>query len=244
MRIIACILLVVLMATGAAAQEALPLEFDTFVSGTLTNEVFEVTYSFKAESGQLVLIEMLPKPGTYDLDPALLLRDSSGKVLAVNDDFDFPTSLIAIKLPANDSYTVLATRSGGSTGSSTGDYVLRARLVQPLAAGQTVEATIFSDLETAVAERYVLMPEASGALEITFSQQPGELYASLELSDWVGENEFVKRLFDLSDTAGLSRATLAVEVEAGKLYILTVDKAPFSFVFGDEITATVKITVN
>jgi hypothetical protein len=243
-RIVIGILLIVLAATGAAAQEASPLEFDTFISGTLTNSAFEAAYSFEAESGQMVMIEMLPRPGTYDLDPALVLRDSAGNILAVNDDFDYPTSLIVVKLPANDRYIVLATRSGGSTGTSAGDYILRARRVQPLTAGQTVEAVIFSDQEKAVAERFVLMPEASGALQITFSQQPGDLFASLKLSDWQADNSYSTTLFRMDDTSRLSRAALTVEVEAGQVYILTVDRALFSFAFGQDISSSIKITVN
>lgn len=234
--------LVVLLAQTAAAQETVPLEFDTLMTGTLTASVFERVYTFQGRAGDVVLVDMLPRPGTYDLDPALILRASDGTPLATSDNFDFPSALVVAELPADGTYNILATRSGGSTGVSTGDYVLRAQRVQPAGPGTSVEVMIYSDQQKDLPERVVFYPQTSGPMQITVAQELGDLYASLALSEWQTGNNYISML-RVDDTYRMTKAALTFEVEAGQFYVLTVRKALFSFVFGQDISAVIKISV-
>lgn len=241
-----CLMILMLSAMmrvgSTAAQEApVPLTLDEFVEGTLTETDFEDTYTFAGEAGQLILIEMLPKPGTFDIDGYLSLADADGNVLAENDDFNFPLALVVAELPAGGDYTIRATRSGFSAGSTVGEYILRARAVEPLAAGTTVEATITSDLEADLPSLFVLRPAESGPVRLIFRQTVGDLYAALRVSRWQN-NSFSADLANLENTRRVAEAALTVELEAGGFYILSITRSFTSFVF-EVVEATVSLTV-
>src|SRR5574337_1217495 len=106
-------LLSVLGISAVAAQDKTPIEFGQWVEGTLSDATYEAKYTFSGTKGQIILVEMIPKPGTYDLDPALVLRNSDGDIIGQNDDFSYPLSVVVAELASDDTFTVLATRSGG-----------------------------------------------------------------------------------------------------------------------------------
>lgn len=228
--------------SAVAAQDTTPIELGTWVEGELTNATYEVKYSFEGKAGQIVLVEMLPKPGTYDLDPALILRDSDGDILGQDDDFSYPVSVVAAELGADENFVVLATRSGGSTGSTEGAYWIRVSVVEPLTAGSKVEATLTTDSENETPNLFVIRPEESGEVKIGFSQEPSELYASVELSQWISDT-YPTTVFSLDDTAKVTNASVSVELEAGQIYILNVSRSFGAFSFDDaELVVTVSIS--
>lgn len=235
--------LIILSAGSIAAQDKIPIEFGQYIEGELTNSAYEVKYTFEGKAGQVVAVEMLPKPGTYDLDPALILRDSDGDILGQNDDWDYPLSLVVAELPADEQYTILATRSGGSTGSSQGTYWIRAMLVEPVESGAKLEATIVSDYDKEVPNIFVLRPTETGDVKIGFSQEVGELFAAIELALWKNNSYGGDTVMSLDNTAKVSSATFTVGLEAGQIYVLTVRRAFGSYVFGSE-ESIVTITVN
>lgn len=225
-----------------AAQDATPLVFDEYVEGELSNRAYEVKYTFEGNSGDVISIEMLPKPGTYDLDPYIILRNSEGDVLAENDDFGYPLSLIVAELPADGTYTILATRSGGSTGSSEGEYWLRVKHAVVAESGSALEATIYSDSDKDVPNLFVLRPTESGPVTITYSQTVGELFGSMEISTVDLTYGGQERIAELGNTSKVSKATLELELEGGIFYIINVSRSFSSFVF-DEAEATITIGI-
>jgi hypothetical protein len=239
------VLLVVLAALGAsvaAAQEKTPLEMGQWMEGTLTNDSYEVKYTINGAKGQIILVQMLPKPGTYDLDPALVLRNSDGDIVGQNDDYSYPLSVVVAELPSDDTYTILATRSGGKTGSSTGAYWVRADAVEPLKPGSKLDVTISSDSEKDIPSVYVLRPESSGPVKVGFSQKPGDLYASLDIGVWQ-DDSYPTSVMSLSDTAKVTGATFSVDLDSGQIYLLMVKRAFGAFSF-NSADATVTVTVN
>lgn len=228
--------------SAVAAQDKTPLEFGQWVEGTLSNDTYEAKYTFSGTKGQIVLLEMIPKPGTYDLDPMLVLRNSDGDIVGQNDDFSYPLSVVVAQLPADGNYTVLATRSGGKGGSSEGDYWLRGTNAEPLAAGAKMDITLTSDSEKDTPNVFVLFPDKDTSVKIGFSQKVGDLYASLDIGLWV-DDSYPTSVMSLSDTTKVSAATFSVELQAGNFYIMTVKRAFGSFVF-DTVESTVTITVN
>lgn len=242
LSLLVAVLLAAFGASVVAAQDKTPIEFGQWVEGTLSNDTYETKYTFSGSKGQIILLEMIPKPGTYDLDPAVVLRNSDGDILGQNDDFSYPLSVVVATLPSDGDYTVLATRSGGKGGSSEGDFWLRASVVEPLSGGTKTDVTITSDSEKDTPTVFVLAPESDGAIKVGFSQQIGDLYASLDIAEWV-DDSYPTSIMSLSDTSKVSAATFSVELEGGKLYVMTVKRAFGSFVF-DTKDATVTITVN
>jgi hypothetical protein len=171
-----------------------------------------------------------------------VLRNSDGDILGHNDDFSYPLSVIVVELANDDTYTVLATRSGGKDGSSVGDYWLRVSVPDLLASGSKVDATLTSDSEKEVPNVFVLHPDTDGAIKVGFSQKLGDLFASLDISKWV-DDSYPSSVMSLSDSTKVSGATFSVTLEAGQFYILMVKRAFGSFSF-DKIDAKVTITVS
>ncbi len=233
---------VVFGATVVAAQDKTPIDLDTWTEGELTNNEYEAKYTFSGTAGQVVLVEMMPKPGTFDLDPALVLRDSDGDVLGQNDDFSYPLSVVVAELPADEDYTVLATRAGGSTGSSEGAYWLRVSVVEPVEKGAQLEATLNSNSEKSVPSVFVISPPENSSYKIGFSQEIGELTASVRVIQWDGSDYGGSNVISMDDTSKVSEATFTVQLDSGSFYVIVVREG-FSFIF-DEVEATVNITVN
>lgn len=239
------IVLVVLAAFGSglvSAQDKTPIEFGQWVEGTLTNSEYEIKYTFQGTKGQIILVEMMPKPGTYDLDPAVILRDSDGDVLGQSDDFNYPLSLVVAELTSDEEYTLLATRSSGSTGSTEGDYWVRVSAVEPLKAGDKIDATITSDSEKETPNVYVIRPESNATIKLGFSQQVSDLFAGLDLSMWENDT-YPTTIFSMDNTAKVGSATFSIDLEAGNFYILTVNRSTSSY-FSDTPESTVTVTLN
>lgn len=241
--LMAAALLMVMGMSVTAAQDKTPIEFGEYVEGEISNKDYEFKYTFEGEKGQLISVEMLPTPGTYDLDPYIILRDSDGDVIAENDDFGYPLSLVVAELPANETYTILATRSSGSTGSSEGGYWLRVNKVEPVTSGAKLEATITSDSEKETPNYYILRPEKSGPVTIGFSQDVNELFASVKVSTWNLDFGGEDTVAELGNTARVSQASLTVDLEADTFYVLRVERSFSSYSFDVE-EATVQVTVD
>jgi len=240
------ILLVLLSAMGAAgvvaAQDKKPLEMGQWVEGTLTADTYEAKYTFTGTKGQLILVQMIPKPGTYDLDPDVVLRNSDGDILGQNDDYSYPLAVVVSELPADGTYTVLATRSGGKTGTSTGDYWVRADAVDPLTPGTKLDVTLHSDSSKATPNVYVIRPTSSGPVKVGFNQKIGDLYASLNIGQWT-DDSYPTSVMSLSDTTKVSAATFSVDLEANTIYVLVVDQG-FGSYSSNPTDATVTVTIN
>jgi len=228
--------------SAVAAQDIIPLEFDTYVEGEITESAFEVFYTFTGKAGDLVMIEIFNKPGTYDLSPSVVLRDAVGRELAKVETY-FAGVAVA-ELTADGNYTVVATRYDGADGTSTGPYWMRARVVEPLGVGAKVEASLMSDSEKRLPQFFVLKPEATGAVKLSMTQTLGGLYGGLRVVDPnPPEDTFMSEitLLEIRETAGVSSASFTLELEGGKYYILQV--LDESYVY-DVPDATVTITVS
>jgi hypothetical protein len=225
---------------AAQAQDALKL--GEMVAGVIDNANYEVQYSFSGKAGDTVLVSMFPKPGTYDLSPVLILRDSKKAPLARNEGFTASGATIVAELPADGDYSILATRQGGSTGSSEGEFVLRANIVRPLSEGDVVDATIYAKVEKNVPEQFVFSPTKSGSIKVGFSQQVGDLFPLIELREWTVDNDGAF-LFDIDAPARISEGALKVDMDAGKLYVLTVRKSDW-IDLQDDVEATIRFSFN
>jgi hypothetical protein len=96
------------------------------VQGTIQGTSASAQYVFTASQGDVVSIRMTRQSG--DLDPVLILLDPNGKEIARVDDAANPTNrdalLQGITLPANGTYTIIATRFQEDAGLTNGDFSL------------------------------------------------------------------------------------------------------------------------
>lgn len=246
----------------AQAQGGGTLAPDQWTEGTLTLEDCVHTYTFQGTAGSLVTVEGFEPSGAYQLDPALVLADSTGSVLDSNDDFAGLSSLLVASLPADGEYQVLMMPSGLYTSQTSttdpistwtlacapdlavGTYRLRLSTPSLLGPGQTVQAALDSDEELEAPSFFVMQPDTDVTWAFTFEQPGGELYAQLQIvsldSDFFFGSETV---VDLSGTMGVRSATLNVDLTGGTTYLLQVQQSLFSFPF-EALTADVTVTVS
>ena len=108
------------------ATESTPILIDTVVQGTITNQQPWQTYTFEGLAGQIVTIDMTATQGS--LDTLLLVLNSSGSIIADNDDVQVAvnpnSSISGLRLPTDNVYTILATRYGKDIGGTEGTYEL------------------------------------------------------------------------------------------------------------------------
>jgi hypothetical protein len=220
------------------------LPLNEWVEGSVSPTEFEIPYTFSATAGELILIEMYDNAADYSVDPKLILSDSSGTQLAEDDDTVGLGAVIVFEVPADGEYSLLATTAFGADGTDEGTYIIRASQVTPLEVGSTIETTIYAEDSENVPVVSVIRPEADVTLAFSFTQEPSDLYVSLSLeAEPVDEFDFGNTVFELSETSGLSGATLNAPLTAGETYLFVVQKAPFSFSF-DTTESTVSVTVS
>lgn len=113
-----------LLALPAAAQETASLSYGVPASGTLNNTTFRAAYSFDALRGEVLAIRLVTTGGS--LDPVLTLLDGSGGVVFSQDDSggSRDITLEAFRVPHTGRYTLVVGRFGYSLGSTSGSYEL------------------------------------------------------------------------------------------------------------------------
>lgn len=110
--------------TGNA--EGMEIEYGTTVVGAVDSTNLEQRYVFVGKAGDIVTITMQRTDG--DLDSYLSVFDAAGQELVFNDE-DFAgigkdAAIRRFKLPADGTYTIVATRYGAFNGLSAGTYEL------------------------------------------------------------------------------------------------------------------------
>ena len=111
---------------GASASSGGALRYgDSIISQVTDSEPLNY-YLFRGERGDIVSVAMQRIAG--DLDPSVQVVDSSGRVIAENDEVAGSGSLDArvdaLILQEDGMYVVIASRFGGQAGRSSGSFVL------------------------------------------------------------------------------------------------------------------------
>ena len=124
------------------AQEGGTIGYDQTITGELSNDNYEINYQFEGRSGDIILIAMNATSQDPRLDSYLSLLGTDGQEIAFDDDGGGNlNSLIGpVNLPADGTYTVVATRFQQSEGGSTGTFELTVSLAQinPIFLNETI----------------------------------------------------------------------------------------------------------
>ncbi len=136
-----------------------PLAYGQQVEGIVTDERPGAYYVFQAAANDQVVIHMAAQDG--DLDSFLYLYGPNGEIVGQDDDSGGSLDAeLAVVIPAEGNYTILATRFGRQNGSSMGSYLLS--LTSPSHAGSP------SILEQSVQGEDALPPNFVGLTRIAY----------------------------------------------------------------------------
>lgn len=176
--------------SGSTRLAPLPLVYGESATGSLDNQQVARYYSFAAQAGDLVTID-LERGGSGDLDAYVTLADSDFQSLIEDDDSgEGQNARIAdYRIPADGRYHIIATRFEGATGATRGEYRLALdRLDNPfselppdtatLSYGTSVTGEINADNPD---DLYVFYGRAGEVVSISMTRVDGNLDAFLEL---------------------------------------------------------------
>ena len=204
---------VALMAGGEGIGGVMPgaLSYGDAVRDALSDERYEFRYDFEGRQGDVVTISMRRLGG--DLDAYLRLLDASGAELASNDDVregDVSTDarIQDYALPADGTYTIVATRFQGQVGTSSGEFELSLALVVSGADAQAVSGfiTYGGSVRGMITNerpevRYSFLGGPDDVITITMQRLSGNLDPYLILQD--GRGDVLALNDDARDAEGL-----------------------------------------
>lgn len=102
------------------------LTLNTPVQGVIAGEDYFQTYTFEGLAGQPISVSLTAQEG--NLDTLLLVFNSSGNIIGVNDDIvpaqNTNSSIESLILPADGIYTIMATRYGKDVAGTEGVFEL------------------------------------------------------------------------------------------------------------------------
>ncbi len=176
--------------TSAQTQSDDQIAYGQTISGTIGNNAPEFRYTFEANAGDVVNIELKATSG--DLDSFLILLDSNGDQLAEDDDGGaegFDSFLRSFTMPESGIYTIVATRY--QTGTSAGDFELTLNSGSPvvivpsgaMSYGERV-AGLLNDVT--FEQRYTFTADAGDVIGIQMNAITGNLDTFIILLDEAG----------------------------------------------------------
>lgn len=142
--------------TGVLSEQGSTLRFGDSVIDTISNTNPQVYYTFQANEGDILTVEMVRASGT--LDPYLQVVNSDRYVIADNDDQIGANTknarINALLIEQTGTYIIVATRYGGVAGDSAGSFALTIDEADnsgignsslaplPIRYGETIEASL------------------------------------------------------------------------------------------------------
>ncbi|MCL4249327.1 MAG: hypothetical protein KJ065_14360 [Anaerolineae bacterium] len=144
-RISVLLLALLAVAQGVNAQGAQGIAGDIAyglsVNGTITDDAMFQLWRFEARAGDNIRAGMQASGG---LAPLIGILDSGGDLVAASPDGEVDAGVtVSYTIPADDIYTLVATRVGRDQGTTTGSYVLSLALVNPSAPGPNAREVTF-----------------------------------------------------------------------------------------------------
>lgn len=151
--------------------------------GTLSDDDFQHAYRFEGAAGQRIRVEMMAD--SSNLDSYLVVMTADGTRLAENDDTGASTdSTVEVRLEADGTYIVVATRFLEGEGFSSGDYSLivwdTARTARDgfIAYGMTVSGRVSGNNPR---EIYAFEGKAGDVVTLRVAHAPGDVQLQIEL---------------------------------------------------------------
>jgi len=201
---------------GIQSSEGSNLQYGIPVTNSITNSQSQIFYTFQATEGDILNIEMSRSSG--NLDPVLQVVDAERFLVAENDDFSDSTRnarLENLLIEQSGTYIVVATRYGGESGTTVGNFVLVVEETRNSGLGNSAQApatillnqTIQGEITNTLPQRYYQFSGTRNQIiTITMERasQPGQLDAYLILA-----NAGFQPLIENDDGGGGQNARIA-----------------------------------
>jgi hypothetical protein len=197
------------------SEDSNPIAYNETVSGTLNRQNFEDAWTFSGQAGDLITIRMTRVDEASDLDSFVRLLSESDEELGRNDDGPEgiqTAEIIDFELPSSGTYTIIATRYGFESGTSTGDYSLE--ILTDAAPSQ--QETLAPTVEPVATEEPVV-PEETATPEAPTAQPPTAalpLEVGQAVEGSLGAGEIVQYQFE---EAPGTLVTISIKRAAGDL---------------------------
>lgn len=240
------VLLVSMMGMATVQAQDSTIEYGQTVSGEITNAAFEIAYTFSGSAGDALVIEMLAVDEYGDLSsPELILLDSQNNIVGdTTQQFSFfgrfSASYLAVVLPADDTYTILATRRDGRTGDSVGEFNLTLVVPTVLEADTAVSGTVSSEGSY---DYYVATGDT--AFSLLYSKSAGEFWPEVSVNILDPEDGAITGVGYITGD-NLTVGAIG-SFPAGQVYFITVGSHRSSFMtneyYFDEATADYSLTL-
>ncbi|MCC7207230.1 MAG: hypothetical protein IT323_07990 [Anaerolineae bacterium] len=230
--------LALLIAGGSivARAQGSPLQYGDVVEGEITNDAYEVEYTFTGSADDLVVIRMWTEGFDNVLnEPALALASADNTVIgSTADHISISEAALVAILPADGEYKILATRVDGSAGDSVGTYKLSVIQPELIPAGQPVSGAITSE------DRLYYVVVSSGPFTLRYERTSGTFApeVSLNVVDETGDTESQASLSGSIVTAG----TLEVDPGGEPLFLVILQESLWDFNF-DVVSAEFTLTM-
>lgn len=239
LRYIMAIGLVLLSVSGLATAQTAEglLSYGEMVTGEITDRNFEVPFLFEGAKDDVVIVEMAPVESLGSLtSPQLIVLNSDNDVIAdSSSSFSIGSTRVAVVLPADGEYTILATRADGRAGDSVGEFNLR--LVQPTLLEEGKEVT--GDISSNGGVSYAMIRAAEANSTLTYVKDDGDFAPEVNLNILDSGNSNLTSVVKLSGD-GLSQITVMIPDE--DIIIITIGEALFDFNF-TPVEASISLTV-
>ncbi|GAB4331933.1 MAG: hypothetical protein Kow00117_16700 [Phototrophicales bacterium] len=222
-----------------ALLQAIPLRYGDVVQGTITDEQPAMVYRFTGAVNDLIVIEMRSVDRSLDNKlhtPVLILRDSSGNVLADTTlQYTLDDAVLIAQLPYTGVYDVIATRDELLDYKAVGDYTLSLNRIPRMLPDEPLMIDL---LYTDIVYYAIWMTDDSFVLD--YQHLIGDFHPVVTVNQLIPERGGL-RAVGMIYGRSMTQAAMTISGDE-RFYILTLAQSPLDYVF-DEASGSVILTL-
>jgi hypothetical protein len=222
------------------AQDATSIGYGETINGEITDDEFEIPYTFSGTAGDVVLVEMRRANSDSGLyNAAVVVLDPSGSLIADSADYiayEGAEGIVALQLPEDGDYTVLATRDSGRSGDETGEYILKLFQLDVLGK-KPIQGEVTNETQD---QYYAVL--ADGSFTVKYSVSSSN-YAPLVDVNYVNEDGYFESAGSLSGLR-LDAGTVQIFAEAGQLYVVAIVADDLDYLFDEDVQVAYELSVS
>lgn len=222
------------------AQDATSIGYGETINGEITEDEFEIPYTFSGTAGDVVLVEMRRANTDSNLyNAAVVVLDPSGSLIADSADYiayEGAEGIVALQLPEDGDYTILATRNSGRSGDETGEYLLKLFQLDVLG-----KKPIQGEVTNETQDQYYAV-FADGSFTVKYSVSSSN-YAPLVDVNYVNEDGYFESAGSLSGLR-LDAGSVQIFAEAGQLYVVAIVADDLDYLFDEDVQVAYELSVS